>query len=81
MEVHLSPEVEAQLTKAVKETGRAADELVQDAMIGYLEELARVRNTLDRRYDEIKGGQTKPLDGEEVLARFRRRSEERSTRS
>ena len=81
MEVHLTPELEAKLNEAVKETGRAADDLVHDAMIGYLQELTRVRSTLDRRYDDIKSGKAEPIDGEEVFARLRRKSEERrSTR-
>ena len=37
-------------------TGRAPDELVEDAMSGYLAELSQLRNTLDRRYDQIKSG-------------------------
>jgi len=40
MEVHLTPDVEAKLGKLAKETGRAADELVQDVITGYLDELA-----------------------------------------
>jgi Arc/MetJ-type ribon-helix-helix transcriptional regulator len=77
MEVHLTPELEAKLNEAVKETGRAADDLVQDAMIGYLQELAQVRSTLDQRYDDIKNGKAVPIDGEEAFARLRGKSEER----
>ena len=47
------------------ETGRAKDELVQDAIAGYFQELAQVREMLDSRYDEIKIGRVEPLDGEE----------------
>ncbi len=49
MEVHLTPELEAKLNEMATKTGRATDELVQDAMAGYLQELAEVRGTLDRR--------------------------------
>ena len=70
MEVHLTPELEAKLNETVKETGHAADDLVQDAMIGYLQELAQVRSTLDQRYDDIKNGKAVPIDGEEAFARL-----------
>ena len=76
MEVHLSPELEAKLNQVVKETGRAADDVVQDAMAGYFEELAQVRGTLDRRYDDIKSGRVKPIDGEEFFEKLRRREDE-----
>ncbi len=56
MEVHFTPELQAKLDKLATETGRAQDDLVQDAMAGYLGELAEVRGMLDSRYDDIKGG-------------------------
>ena len=48
-------------------TGRATDELVQDAMAGYLDELAEVRGMLDRRYDEIKSGRSNPSTAKHSL--------------
>jgi hypothetical protein len=33
----------------VAETGRLADELVEDAMAGYFDELAQIRGMLDSR--------------------------------
>ena len=77
MEVRLSPELEARLNEAVKETGRRAEDLVHDAMIGYLQDLTQVRSTLDQRYDDIKSGKAVSIDGEEVFTRLRRKSEER----
>ena len=77
MEVRLTPETESRLNELATKTGRPADELVEDAMAGYLQELADVRNTLDSRYDDIQSGRVKPIDGEEALARLRRKSEER----
>ena len=76
MEVHLTPELEARLNEADKETGRRAEDLVHDAMIGYLQDLTQVRSTLDQRYDDIKSGKTVSIDGEEVFTRLRRKSEE-----
>jgi predicted DNA-binding protein len=73
MELHLTPDLEAKLTQLSAETGRAKEELVQDAMAGYLAELSQVRDTLDARYDDIKNGKTKPLDGEDTFARLRKK--------
>jgi len=64
MEVRLTPDLEAKLNQLSAETGRAKEELVQDAMAGYLAELFRLRDTLDSRYDDIKSGRVKPIDGE-----------------
>jgi predicted DNA-binding protein len=84
MELHLTPELEARLNEMATKTGRAADELVKDAMAGYLEELAEVRGMLDRRYDEVKSGKVKPIDGEAFFQNLRERENEllkrRSTR-
>ena len=46
-------------------------------MIGYLAELAQVRNMLDGRYDDIKSGRVQPVDGEEAFGRLRQRSQDR----
>jgi predicted transcriptional regulator len=73
MDVHLTPDLEAKLDQLSAEPGRAKEELVQDAMAGYLDELSQVRDTLSARYNDIKSGSTKPLDGEEVFARLRRK--------
>jgi hypothetical protein len=75
MEVHFTPEIEAQLDQLVCETGRSKDEFVQDAMAGYFDELTQVRDTLDRRYDDIKSDRVELIDGEEAFARLRAKSE------
>lgn len=77
MEVQFTPDVQAKLDELANETGRATDELVQDAMAGYFEELLRVRGTLDRRYDEIKSGRVKLIPGGQVIERLRERSARR----
>jgi predicted transcriptional regulator len=79
MEVRLKPETESRLQELAAQTGRAPDELVEDAMVGYLQELARTRQMLDGRYDDIKSGRVKPIDGEEAFASLRRKSEVRRT--
>jgi predicted DNA-binding protein len=77
MEVQFSPEIQARLDRLANETGRAKDQLVQDAMPGYLDELEQTREMLDSRYDDIKSGRVQPIDGEEAFARLREKSEAR----
>lgn len=77
MAVHLKRETEARLRELAATTGRAPEELVEDAMSGYLTELEQVRNMLDARYDEIKSGDVQPVDGEEAFARLRQKSQDR----
>jgi predicted DNA-binding protein len=74
MVVRLSPETESRLQELAATTGRAPDDLVEDAMTGYLAELSEVRNMLDTRYDDIKTNRVQPIDGEEVFRQFRRKS-------
>ena len=77
MVVHLKPETETRLKELAATTGRAPDELVEDAMSGYLAELTQVRNMLDGRYDEIKSGRVRPVDGEEAFDRLREKNKDR----
>lgn len=77
MEIHLNnPSLLAKIDQWVAETGRAADELVEDAMAGYFGELAQVRGMLDSRYDDLKSGRVKPVDGEALFESLRQREEE-----
>ncbi len=76
MEVHLKPETESRLNELASKSGRPTDDLVEDAMAGYLGEVAEVCNMLDNRYDEIKSGRVKPVDGETFFERLRRREDE-----
>ncbi len=77
MVVHLKPETESRLQELAATTGRAPDELVEDAMTGYLAELTQVRNMLDGRYDDIKSGRVQPVEGEEAFGRLRQKSQDR----
>jgi hypothetical protein len=49
--------------------------------IEYYDEVSEVREMLDRRYDEFKSGQVKPIDGEEAFARLRAKSKKRRSKS
>jgi predicted transcriptional regulator len=70
MEVHFTPDVQAKLERLARDTGRPSDELVEDAVLGYFDELAHTREMLDRRYDDLESGRVKPIDGEEAYRRL-----------
>ena len=80
MEVHLNPDLEAKLNQLAAETGRAKDDLVRDALTGYVEELSQVREMLNDRYDEVKSGRVKLVDGEQAFAQLREKSRQRRTK-
>jgi predicted DNA-binding protein len=73
MEIHLKPETESRLNELASKSGRPTDELVEDAMAAYLIEVTEVRNMLDSRYDDLKGGRVKPIDGEAFFEDLRGR--------
>ncbi len=74
MEVRFTSETEKKLKDLAAESGRGTDELVEDALAGYLAELARTRDMLNTRYDDLKSGRVKPIPGDEVEAYFRKKS-------
>jgi predicted DNA-binding protein len=76
MEVRLKPETESRLNELALKSGRPADELVEDAMAAYLSEVAEVRGMLDSRYDDIKSGRVKPIDGGAFFEDLRQREKE-----
>ena len=77
MVLKLKPETESRLQELAETTGRAPDEIMEDAMSGYLEELTQVRGLMDERYDEIKSGRVQPVDGEAAFAQLRKKNQDR----
>jgi hypothetical protein len=76
MEVHIAPETEKKLIDLAVESGHGtADKLVQDVVVGYFDELAQTCEILNSRYDDLKNGDVKPIDGEEVFESLRRRED------
>jgi Arc/MetJ-type ribon-helix-helix transcriptional regulator len=65
MEVHLAPELQAQVEQLIKESG-------------YPLEVAAKREMLDSRYDDLKSGKVKAIDGEEFFESLRKREEDLS---
>jgi len=78
VDLHLNnPEIQAKIDRWVAETGRGPEELIEDAVAGYLDELTRTREMLNSRYDDLKSGNVKPVSGSEVSAHFREKSASR----
>jgi len=75
MEVHFTTDVQSKLEQMARETGRTSEELVEDAVVGYLDELAHTREVLDRRYDDLESGRVVPIDGEEAYRRLMENTE------
>ena len=80
MDVQLTPDVEKKLNELAAESGRGTNELLQDALVGYLDELARTQDMLNSRYDDLKSGRVKPIDGEEAFARLQAKTETQRNR-
>jgi len=77
MEVHFTPDIQARLDQLAADSGRAKEEFVLDAMAGYFDELAQVREMLDSRYDDIKSGKVKLIPGDVAYERLMERIEAR----
>jgi predicted DNA-binding protein len=75
MEIHFAPETEQKLKDLAEQSGhKTADELVQDVIEGYFDEIAQTRTMLNNRYDDLKSGGVKPIPSDEVEAYFRDKS-------
>jgi predicted transcriptional regulator len=81
MEVQFTPDVQAKLEQMARDSGRRSDELVQDAVISFFDELAITRETLERRYRDLESGRVQPIDGEEAYRRLVAKTEERRRNS
>jgi len=80
MEVHFTSDIEKKLNDLAAQSGRGTDELLQDALAAYFDELAQTRDMLNTRYDELKSGRVKPIDGEEAFARLKAKTEAQRNR-
>lgn len=77
MEIHFSAETERKLKELAAQGERTTDDLLEEIVAAYLDELDQMRATLDRRYDEIKSGNVQLIPSEEVFEELRRRERER----
>ena len=74
MEVHFPPEVLTKLEQMARDTGRRSDELVENVVTDFFDEITFTPETLDRRYDDLESGRVKLIPGDEVFARLRAKS-------
>jgi predicted DNA-binding protein len=74
MEVHFRPETEKRLKDLSAQSGRGTDDLVEDALAGYFDEVREIEEMLDRRYHDLESGGVNPISRDEVLAHFREKS-------
>ena len=81
MEVHFTPELEKKLADLATLRGQGTDDLVQDLVAASVDGLASVRVLLDSRYDDLKSGRVKPIDGETFFENLRKREESLLNRS
>lgn len=77
MEVHFVPELQAKIEQLIIETGCPLEQLIEDALAGYVPELAQTREMLDGRYDDLKSGRVKAIPGEAFFEGLREREDER----
>ena len=70
MQLQLTAELEAKLKDIAAQSGQPVDELVENVMGGYVDELTETKAMLDTRYDDIKSGRVQLIDGEEAFARL-----------
>jgi hypothetical protein len=77
MEKQVSPATAKKLKDLAATSGPVSEDIVEDALAGYLEEVTSVRKTLDSRYEDLKRGRVKPIDGEEAFRKLREQSERR----
>lgn len=76
MNIRLKPETESRLMELAASSGRPAEDLVEDAMAGYLAELSQVRQKLESRYREVTSGAVRLIDGEGFFEALRLREED-----
>jgi predicted transcriptional regulator len=81
MNVHVNDALAKRLNELAAASGRKPDDLIQDALAGYLDEVTELRERLDTRYDDLKAGRVQSIDGDELAARLREKSRLRKSPS
>jgi predicted transcriptional regulator len=70
MEVHFPPETESKLLRLAQDTGRNAEQLVQEAVARFVQDDAEFLAAVQKGFDSIDRGEF--VSHEEVGARIRR---------
>ncbi len=81
MEVQLRPDIEKKLNDLAVQSARGVTQLLQDASAGYLDEQTQTQDMLDSRYDDLKSGMVKPIDGEEAFSRLKAKTKAQHCRA
>jgi len=76
MEVHFTPEVQAQLEQMARATGRRSDELVENVLAIFSRILPSAGNARSALRG-VESGEVKLIPGDEVFARLRAKSASR----
>jgi len=76
MEVQFTPDVEKKLNDLAERSGLRAADLLQDAVVGYLEDVERTRGLLEGRYRDLQAGRVQPIDGEQFFENLKRREDD-----
>ena len=71
MEVHVTPELEAKLTRIAARQGRDTEDLVQEVLSRYLEQEARFAEAVQKGIVSADRGDL--LDHDEVVSRIEKR--------
>jgi hypothetical protein len=74
MEVQLKADLQTMLNEWAAETGRPADELIEEVMSGYFDELSKLRAMLDARYDDFSSQRVEGIDPDRALSALRAKS-------
>jgi predicted transcriptional regulator len=61
MEVHFAPDLEKKLKDLAAQSGRGADEFVQDVVAGYVDDLAGIRAHIEEGFLQAERGEL--IDG------------------
>jgi predicted transcriptional regulator len=64
MEVHLNPDTEKKLRDLAAQSGRGTDELVEDAVAGYFDDVLQVRQHIEEGYSQAQRGEL--IDGDQA---------------
>ena len=75
-----SPDVEKKFNGLAAQSGRGTDDVLQNALAAYFDELVHTRDMLNSRYDGLKSGSVEPIDGEEAFARLKAKTEAQRNR-
>ena len=80
VKVQIAEATAKKLNELAAASGRSPDDIVEDALASYLAEMGSVPKALDARYDDLKSGRVKPIDGEDFFRQLREKSEGRRSR-